>query len=155
MSKFSSAFSAGRAAANNIETANREIDEIFRQLKNDILEATGKKIEILLLPAGDFMAGLAGFSRTLAEGAPVPSEGAPKRFYVTARNKVIGRTSSEQLARLVRPFEGYPCELAYANVTDRCHDGEALTAALADMLGNAWVANKLLEIENKDLTDGK
>lgn len=148
MNKFSCAFAAGRLAAKDIQLAHREIDEVFRQLKEEILEATHQKIEIYLAPVDEHKSILLGAAQRFAEGESVPLGGAPQKFYVTARNNQVGPPSALYLAKLTRPFEGFPCDLAFSMITERCHDVLALTFSLQGMLSNAWVAKRLVDLEN-------
>ncbi|WP_157178763.1 hypothetical protein [Herbaspirillum rubrisubalbicans] len=155
MGTFSLALQRGKKAANTAEIANLEIDTVFKELKTDVLEATAGKVAIGLGKA-DGIRAFVYWAQAAAKEASTGMasvESSMRSMHLLASNPKAFDKSSVRLGGFEWPFEGYPCELSYSNHTARCHDERALREALQQMLANAWVANKIVEIEGRELVD--
>lgn len=146
MAKFLAAFEQGQEAAQSAALANAEIDCIFQELTEELLSASEGKLEVSIRkPVRNTISTLWQMA-TGGAAATDPSIGASEDLWICATNPAAGNSAPVKIARLERPYEGYPCQIQYGKSDVRCNDGVALAAALKDMLANAWVAHELREV---------
>lgn len=144
MTDFADAFKRGQDAAAQAAAARTEINDVFKEVNEQLNAATEGKLEI----------GRQNFEKTkkktvadLLGGASMiflerlqPAETEP---WIAARNPRATSDAWVQLAKWYRPQEGYPCRLTYDKTDSSCHDRTALAEALAEMLANASVGEQI------------
>ena len=150
MGKFSKAFEQGQVAAESAAQANAEIDEVFREMANDLCQTTDGKL-VVTIETSDKFRSLVMTTISLMSGNP--STEPSKDFWICAKNPTAADSKPVRLAGFQRPYEGYPCSIEYGNSEVRCNDAVALTAALNTMLQNAWVASELRKIVDRQPID--
>lgn len=143
MGKFSTAFKQGQAAAESAAVANSEIDEIFREMADELREITEGKLIVSVEKSDRF---LNVVMTVVKMSTGEPSAGPSEDFWICVKNPTAANSNLVKLARFERPYEGYPCSIQYGKNDERCNDGIALAAALKNMLTNAWVAHELREV---------
>ncbi len=137
MTDFRAAFKAGLDAAAKAEIARNEIDEVFTELGRQIAEETNGDIDIERREfeervSNPFVTSLADiFGKTNAFWA------------VAARNPKAQESKWRQLAKWKQAQTGYPCTVSWAPVERVCHDRASLETALAALLQDPVVAEKL------------
>ena len=146
MSDFSAAFEQGQAAAETAALANAEIDDIFSKMASELSDVTGGKLTVSLEDGTRYVSGLMMTIQTITGN---PTVGPSEEYWICASNPSAAKSLPVRLAKFVRPYEGYPCQIVYGKSSMRCNDGTALAAALKDMLANAWVAHELRQIMNR------
>ncbi|MCT7313280.1 hypothetical protein N5J06_20085 [Ralstonia sp. CHL-2022] len=140
MTDFADAFNRGQSAAVRAAQARAEIDAVFTSASTQLSEITQGRLELgrhdfdVVKAAGRWLVGES------IESLLGPKEREP---WVAARNPKAVDSGWVKLARWDRPREGYPCALKYENREVRCHDEEALTNAIAELLASAWGGERL------------
>ncbi len=132
------AFREGQNAAKETENARKEIDSVFDKLNSEIAEASGGKIIIerrhLLDPEPSLQAIsiITEIARTIFP-----------HLAIAASNPTIHESPVKELARWSIDRKGYPCRISWDGQEHFCEDKEALEEALADLLREPSVGQKL------------
>lgn len=155
MTDFADAFKRGQDAAALAAAARAEISGVFDEVNAQLQTATDGRVEIdrrrfekpRKKTLGDVFGGLAATS-LLATLEPAETEP-----WIAARNPKATDSSWVKLAKWDRPQEGYPCQLVYDRTDVRCHDRAALADAIAEMLANASIGEKMRDLLNLPLKD--
>jgi hypothetical protein len=159
MTDFAEAFRLGQLAAKKSSDANAEINDVLDSLKNQVLAATGGKLEINVDELPDIM-GFGSAMRLASAFAnarvvpPAPGKAVAKGIYI--RNILSSNTASRRIANWLRPHEGFPCSISFNNREIGCHDRDGLERGLGTMLADAWVAEQILAVLRypEKLSDG-
>lgn len=140
MSDFKSAFSDGLDAAQKAEAARHEIENVFRDLNEQLAEASDGKLAT---------------ERTVLERdrswfTALSSPLGPRETYqaIVAFNPTIEGTSPKELCEWESGRGGYPCKLTWGSDEHYCEDKQALEDALSDLLRDPIVAEKLWSLIN-------
>jgi hypothetical protein len=145
VSNFKSAFNEGLEAAQKAKAARLEIDNVFKDLNQQLTEVSEGKLTIaqeqLELPR-PWAAQLA----TLLE----PPE---KYWAIVARNPTIEGSSFQELCKWESGRAGYPCKLTWGGNEHYCEDKQALENTLSNLLRDPIIAEKLVSL--MDLKVGK
>lgn len=147
MGMFIDAFKQGQEATEMAKAANSEIDDVLAAMKNELSEATDKKLQIMIetpVMVKDFANLL--FDKVTGKPSAPPSQ----NYWICATNPFAADRSLVRLAAFKRPYEGYPCSIEYGNREVRCGDAVALAAELNAMLRNAWIAGELQKVVNRE-----
>ena len=134
MTDYIKAFQQGLSAAEETDRTRNEINSIFDELDKQILEKTSGKIKI---------------SRQERIESPVfPDIFGPKIRYnvICAFNPKVEESPTKVLANWTQDRRGYPCKIEWEGTTLICEDGEALKNALAELLADPLVGEKLYTI---------
>ncbi|CAE6724726.1 hypothetical protein [Paraburkholderia nemoris] len=147
MTDFADAFNRGQAAAVLAAQARAQVDEVFASAKQQLLEATNGRLELerrqFEKPRRRTAADMFGVANIENMLNPIPREMEP---WIAARNPTAVDSEWVKLAKWERPQEGFPCLLSYDKRDVRCHDQESLAEAIAELLANAWVGERLREL---------
>jgi len=142
MSEFLDAFSGGIRLAKIAADARREIDEVFKRLSEDVLQASGGAIEIERVSKNST---LNAIYRVAMQLGGVESTNAES----IAARRVTSKGGWTHLAEWIPSEDGYPCVVAFAGSRNTCMDAQALSSVLADMLSYAGTGRKLLELMSR------
>ncbi|MEX3934825.1 hypothetical protein AB4Y32_24060 [Paraburkholderia phymatum] len=152
MTDFADAFKRGQDAAALAAQARAELEEVFAEAREQLLNATDGKLELSMRgfpkprkrsPAEVLLGGAIAWAAALEERETEP--------WIAARNPKAEDTEWVRLAKWDRPQEGYPCQISYDRTDVRCHDRTAFADAIGEMLANAWIGEKLRELLNLPL----
>ena len=146
MTDFAAAFRQGQKAAIDAHRARAEVTGILQSLKHQLLRETDGAIEVSLASEGGFMDMVRVASRALDKSgdySPLPKS-------IVGNNALSATKREAVLGTFSMPTEGYPCVVTFDRRENRCHDGEALSQALAEMLQNAAVGRLLHQLLSTD-----
>jgi hypothetical protein len=132
---FVAAFHRGQQAALQAREDREEIDDIVQALSDDLFGVTDGKLRISI--------------RKFPKRFPVLPDGAVSAGddeWLCACNEKIRDAGEVRVAKWMRPYRGFPCTLIFGGREVRCHDGDALGEALAELLQDAWVADQLKDL---------
>jgi hypothetical protein len=153
MMDFGAAFNQGQRAADQAITNKAEIDEVLDRVSRDISNATDGRLKVFIAEItspGAAFAALALSAQGVFSGSP--TRRSFKEHWICASNpKAENQNERKLLAKWAVPYEGYPCTVTFNNHEVRCHDREGLEQALAEMLADAWVGERLRELLNLPL----
>jgi hypothetical protein len=145
MIDFKSAFNEGLDAAQKAKAARLEIDNVFKDLNQQLTEVSEGKLTIereQLEPPRSWVTQLAILQ---------PPE---KYWAIVARNPTIEGSSFQELCKWESGRAGYPCKLTWGGNEHYCEDKQALENTLSNLLRDPIIAEKLislmdLEVEKK------
>jgi hypothetical protein len=147
MTDFADAFKRGQEAAVHAAQARAQVDEVFFAAKQQLLDATDGRLELgrqqFEKPRKRTAAEVLGVASLENFLNATPRETEP---WIAACNPKATDSNWIKLAKWERPREGYPCLLSYDKRDVRCHDQESLAEAIAELLANAWVGERLQEL---------
>ncbi|WP_250509149.1 hypothetical protein [Caballeronia sp. GACF4] len=156
MTDFADAFKRGQDAAAQAAAARAEINDVFKEINEQLSAATEGKLEIerqnFEKPKKKTVANLlGGIGMDFLERLE-PAETEP---WIAARNPRATNDNWVRLAKWYRPQEGYPCRLTYDKTDANCHDRTALAEALAEMLANASIGEQIRRLLNNPLKESQ
>ena len=137
------AFREGLTAAEKADMARKEIDSVFEQLNHEISEASDGKI---VIERQTFYVPDTRNEVIQAFDAITSFPNQPKRptyLAIAARNPTIPDGPVKELASWSTDRKGYPCNISWEGKTQFCEDKEALEEALAELLRDPIVGQKL------------
>jgi hypothetical protein len=136
MADFKDAFKQGLDAAEKAEIARKEVDNVFAELDQQMREASDGKIGI---HRQEYYVPEPG-----ALVLPYFISGKKRETYlsITAYNPNVAN-SDKQLAKWNQNRTGYPCKIVFDESEWYCADRESLETALAELLRNPIVGEKL------------
>ena len=137
MVDYGKALEEGFAAARRADAARQEIEEVFTDLRTQVLTATANRIQIERLQYEVEDTGWAALLYTF------PQKPKDKYWAIAAFNPSVGRNKAVQLARWVQDNAGYPCKVTWSQQEHICEDREALSICLAELLSDPVVGQKL------------
>lgn len=142
MSDYIQAMQQGFEAAQMAAAARQEINDVFENLKNEILSGSDGKLllEIKLLEE------LPEQKNPFATASIFAPQ--PKKYYtaLTASNPLTNAENYKELARWRRSKAGYPCSLIYGKEDRRFGDRTALEAGLAELLKDPSIGEILYNL---------
>ena len=147
MSDFRMSFQKGQAAAEQADIARKEIDAVFTDLQNQMMQATEGKIKIERR------------KKERERSSVIPDVNAyfgierSKYWAIVTFNPIAKDNTDWVLAEWEQSRFGYPCKVTWAGTEHSCHDRELLERSLSSMLEDATVGEKLLAILNLPLQD--
>ena len=135
------AFREGLTAAEEAKIAQKEIDSVFEKLNSEIFEASGGKVilERKHLSKRSFR------ETTTRKGNQIviPIDRREADLTIVASNPTIPESPVKELAKWSTDRRGYPCKISWEGHTQFCEDKEALEEALAELLRDPIVGQKL------------
>lgn len=138
MTDFKSAFNEGLNAAQKVKAARTEIDNVFKDLNQQLTEVSGGKLTIE--------------RERLARPQAFALLNPPQRYWaLVARNPII-KSSSRELCEWDSGRAGYPCKLTWASEEHYCEDKEALKNNLSDLLRDPIIAEKMISLMDSTST---
>ena len=146
MPDFRKALEQGFEAARKADIAKKEIDEVFNDLKTQVLSGTGNKV---LIERGQIRDDSlpATFREVLTfGGAPAPGYSAIVAFNPSAKKKLV------ELARWEVDKAGYPCTVTWSKQAHVCENKEALINCLSDLLKDPVVGEKIYTLTKLEPT---
>ncbi len=144
MSNFKSAFNEGLDAAQKAEASRLEIDNVFKDLNQQLTEISEGKLTVerrQLERSQPWMIKLAS-----------PFEHSALYWAIVAHNPTI-EGSLKRLCEWESGRAGYPCKLDWDGDEYYCEDKQALEDTLSNLLRDPSIAEKLLSLI--DLKDEK
>lgn len=142
MVDFRESFSIGINAAERAEANRKEISMVFKDLNNQLKDATNGKILIRIATMKDHNAQYGIFLT------------APTYTAIVAENP-CDSSKIEELAKLRQGKVGYPCKITFGNDEIHCEDRAALEEGLSRLLQDPIVGEKLYKLMNLPDTDKK
>jgi hypothetical protein len=141
MAIFIDSFQKGLDAAKRSTAAQKEINEVFTQLKEEIKGITENKIDIYRRKKKKLFKGLleAPYIQ-LEEREPLAKD---DELVIVARNLKADTNIEKIIARLTTSNTGYPCIIAWGKFERTCHDRESLELCLSSLLEDASTAEAL------------
>ena len=141
MTDYVKAFQQGLSAAEVALRTKDEIKGIFIDLNKQIFEDTKGNITIGVQERNE----LIKFTDWLAPAKESFDLLKPGKVYnaICAHNPKIPGGPVKDLARWTQDRRGYPCKIEWEGTTLICEDGEALKNALAELLADPLVGEKL------------
>lgn len=155
MTDFVAALNEGFDAAEKAERARREVDEVFRQLDDQIREGTKNRLSVtrslLEVPRQETF-----FLGSTRVANPFVSKSREKYWAIVATNPSVPKAKALELARWYPPRKGgYPCKIWWAGEEHICEDKEGLANCLADLLRDPDVAATLMTVKNRQTVEGE
>jgi hypothetical protein len=141
MTDFVAAFRSGLDAAQRADLARKEIDAVFAELTEQLQRPADGRVQIVRQEfekrdADPFGIGLPYTLRVLGARAPT-------YWAVAARNPKAADTKPRELALWQQDRAGYPCKLSWGGVERTCNDRESLQEALAALLEDGIIAERI------------
>lgn len=137
MTDYVKAFQKGLSAAENAVRIRKEIEKIFNELDRQILENTSGTISISIQ------------EREGPSNLKTFIDGKINKYHVIcAINTKVAESSEKELAKWTQDRRGYPCKIEWGGSKIICEDGEALANALAELLADPIVGEKLYSLMN-------
>ncbi len=139
MPDFEKALKEGLEAANKADAARQEIDEVFKDLNTQVLQATDNKVLIERREV---------FENTTDTGWSTIITGirrlaGDKYWGIFAFNPAFDKNKALELARWAMDIAGYPCKLTWNKQEHICEDKEALVNSLLELLRDPVVGEKI------------
>ena len=146
MNDFAKALKKGFESAKRAADARKEILEVFKELHEQVMNATGGKVSI---------------ERELREVKPDPSETAAEKFIksfkfpsaapekywaIVAFNPTLPEDVHRPIASWSQESAGYPCSVTWGGQRHICEDKVALSNCLAELLEDPDVAGTLFSL---------
>ncbi|BBL73049.1 hypothetical protein [Methylomagnum ishizawai] len=160
MANFIEAYRAGLNIVERTKNNKREIDGVFEELNSQLFRVSDGKIQISIKPLHETISfkELENYSALYLSNASnalgINDKLAGWRLravkgYVAicAKNQKTPGSDTE-LAEWKQSRAGYPCEIILGSQTYVCEDKEALENALAEMLRDPIVGEKLFKLAN-------
>jgi len=148
MADFKEALEQGFVAARKADLARKEIDEVFDELKAQILQATENKVLIeRRLVHGD--------SQTVDPLSVLGLSRRPpliRHWAIVALNPSVDEGTIFELAQWARDKTGYPCTVTWNKQDHICEDKGALINCLSDLLKDPVVGGKLHTLKQLEPT---
>lgn len=148
MTYFGQALREGIKAAESAEVAEKEIEEIFKDLNEQIMEASDGTLSIT---KGLQTKAQSAFTQ-LRDIFSIPPE---KYWAILASNPTVAESSMRQIAFWSQDGKGYPCRVSWGGQEHICEDKEALSNCLAELLRDPEVASTLRNIMNAGMEKPK
>jgi hypothetical protein len=135
MVDYAKALNEGFEAAQRTERARKEIDEVFDDLNNQIINASDGKLRIERMRKEKVQGIL---PRSFIYSNPI-------EYYwvISAYNPKIGESKQYDLAKWIQDRNGYPCKVTWNQQEHICEDRQALSSCLAELLSDPIVGEKL------------
>jgi hypothetical protein len=148
MADYVKALKEGFEAARKADLARKEIDEVFKELNAQVLQATENKVSIERRWVRDESPSTV-IATTLLKAIREP----PTRHWtIVAFNPSVDREKIFELALWAMDRAGYPCTLTWSNQKHICEDKEALSNALSDLLKDPVVGERLYTLTKLEPT---
>ncbi len=168
MANFAEAYKLGLNAANKAKKSKEEINQIFYELKKQILEATDGKISVMrtrlpdppklgiISPLKRRVLGMtessSSYIRELHEINSQIDEKEIQHWAIAAENLLV-KNSEKELARWSQDRGGYPCKIILDSKTMYCEDKVGLENALTKLLSDPVVGETLYRLQNIPLPE--
>lgn len=138
MTSFVESFNRGVQNAEQAQNNRREISDVIGQLSRDIVAASGGMIESVALEERRRLdTSVAGAAAALF------GESRTKSYYVLAAHHPQDEIPTVDLCEVTIPAGGYPVSIKYYNRDVACADREAFENALAELLEDPRIGEKL------------
>lgn len=148
MVDFSEAYKEGLEAAKKAEVAKKEIDEVFADLNRALEKESKGNISIerkRYVKKGTRKAtGLEYIMGKMFVETKVPYTA------IVASNPRYPGIKPKELAEWSQDRAGYPCKISWGNNDHVCEDQEALENALAELLRDPIVGERMIELMKQD-----
>jgi hypothetical protein len=141
MTDFRQALRTGLEAAERADFARQEIDNVFRELNEQVMSVSGGKLLIerkLMKPPPRTPLG------NLAETFLGPRK--RRHFAIVASNPTISEGTEQPIADWSQDDAGYPCSVAWSGREHICEDRESLSNSLEELLKDPGVAHTLSKL---------
>ena len=148
MADFKKSMLKGIEAAEHAAKNVKEIDEVFDDLKNQLLEATDNKVEIFREPA--FFTEPDPNAKNAGTASFLGNRRIRKAVQIACKNPKL-KGVGESLAEFKLAKSGYPCEIKLHSEELMCKNREGLEAALERLLSDPVVGEKIYKVMNLDL----
>ncbi len=151
MTLFKEALKEGIEAAEQASIALKEVEEVFRQLDEEVMSESEGRLSIRKgrKTADDPAPDLVSMSDRLSQ--PIGLDAwrfKPKERYwaILASNPIVPDAKDRVLAIWSQDSAGYPCTVRWGGREHICEDKEALETCLADLLRDPLVGNTLARL---------
>lgn len=141
MTDYTKAFKEGLTAAKDADIARREINEVFKELDQQIRKGSDGKIAV---DRRQYEVRESGWQSMFTIQPKV------KETYwaITAHNPSFPDSPVKQLARWTPGRAGYPCKIVWGDTEMSCYDRQSLESSLAEVLRDPLVGEKIYELMN-------
>jgi len=139
MPKYMDSLEKGIKAADLAEKSRKEIESVITDLNRQLHDGTDGVLEIVIDE----------YEKPKANPFEIEIWKPKETYYaLTAKNKKFKTCKTKKLAIWETAWAGYPCTMTYSSKTIRCEDKESLEIALAEMLQDSMIAERISYIIN-------
>ena len=145
MIDYAKALKRGLDAAHRAAAARKEIDQIFKDLDDQVKRATENKVSIRCRGRAPGDANVACVGNLYLREGPHHDlvDYLQRSLSIAIYNPTVSGKKEALLALCDIDNAGYPCQLTWSDKVNICEDGEALRSCLADLLSDPLVGQKI------------
>lgn len=146
MTDFTKALTDGFEAAKRAGLARAEINQVFAELKGEVLKATEDKVVVERVKLAKQI--LLDYPAHILGGV-LPQHKKVQYWAIAAYNQAMKQKTYHELAEWEGSDTGFPCKVSWNGKVINCFDGEGLANCLLSLLADAVVGEAILGAMNE------